>query len=56
MKDSYFERVSRLTQTKFWINNPTGEEADLAIKEGTVGCTCNPSYCGKMLFDRPGEQ
>ncbi len=21
-----------------------------------MGCTCNPSYCGKMLFDRPGEK
>ena len=53
---NYFNRVQSLTQTKFWINNPTRNEADWAIAEGAMGCTCNPSYCGKMLFDRPGEE
>ncbi|HUV15242.1 MAG TPA: transaldolase family protein [Pelolinea sp.] len=53
---SYFHRVHELTPTKFWINNPTREEADWALAEGASGCTCNPSYCGKMLFDRPGEE
>lgn len=53
---NYFKRVHALTPTKFWINNPTREEADWAITEGALGCTCNPSYCGKMLFDRPGEK
>ena len=56
MTNHYFKRVSELTQTKFWINNPTREEAEWAIVEGALGCTCNPSYCGKMLFDRPGEK
>lgn len=56
MSNNYFQRVEQLTPTKFWINNPTREEADWAIKEGAMGCTCNPSYCGKMLFDRPGEK
>lgn len=53
---NYFKRVQLLTPTKFWINNPTREEADWAINEGAMGCTCNPAYCGKMLFDRPREQ
>ncbi len=53
---SYFKRVQELTPTKFWINNPTREETDWALAEGALGCTCNPSYCGKMLFDRPGEK
>lgn len=53
---NYFKRVQELTPTKFWINNPTREEADWALAEGALGCTCNPSYCGKMLFDRPGEK
>lgn len=56
MQDTYFKRVQELTPTKFWINNPTREEADWALDAGALGCTCNPSYCGKMLFDRPGEK
>ena len=56
MTNNYFKRVAALTPTKFWINNPTREEAQWAIDAGAVGCTCNPSYCGKMLFDRPGEK
>ncbi len=56
MITNYFKRVSALTPTKFWINNPTREEAQWAIDAGAVGCTCNPSYCAKMLFDRPTEE
>ena len=52
---NYFKRVHALTPTKFWINNPTREEADLALAEGALGCTCNPSYCGKM-FERAEEK
>jgi len=47
---NYFQRVQHLTPTKFWINNPTKREADMAIEEGALGCTCNPAYCGKMLI------
>ncbi|NPV41607.1 MAG: hypothetical protein HPY72_09750 [Anaerolineae bacterium] len=56
MSNSYFKRVKQLTPTKFWINNPTRAEVELALAEGALGCTCNPSYCGKMLFDRPEEK
>ncbi len=52
--DPYFIRVSKLTPTRFWINNPTRGETDLAIKNGAVGCTANPSYGQKML-DHPDE-
>src|SRR4030065_49734 len=55
MVDHYFQRVHALPPTKFWINNPTRQEADWALAEGALGCTCNPSYCGKMLLDRPEE-
>jgi transaldolase len=48
----YFRRVSAQTSTRFWINNPTVAEAGKAIDAGAVGCTCNPSYCQKML-DHP---
>lgn len=45
----YFKRVSSLTPTKFWINNVTIKEANMAIEAGAVGCTQNPSYTWKML-------
>lgn len=50
----YFHRVSEQTPTRFWVNNPTRQEADWAIGEGAVGCTTNPSYCQKMI-DHPSE-
>jgi hypothetical protein len=34
MADHYFQRVHALTPTKFWINNPTRQEADWALAEG----------------------
>jgi len=49
MSDHYFHRVNRLSPTKFWINNPTREDAAWAIEEGALGCTNNPSYSFKML-------
>ena len=54
MHNSYFHRVTALTNTRFWINNPTREEAVAAIEAGAVGCTLNPSYTQKML-DHPQE-
>lgn len=48
-KSTYFHRVSEQTATRFWINNVTREEAQLAIDAGAVGCTQNPSYVWKML-------
>lgn len=54
MDNGYFHRVARLTPTRFWINNPTRAEADLAIAAGATGCTCNPSYTQKMV-DHPQE-
>lgn len=49
MIEGYFHRVNKLSPTKFWINNPSREEARLAIDAGAWGCTCNPSYGQKML-------
>jgi transaldolase len=45
----YFKRVHEQTQSRFWINNVTLEEARLALEAGAVGCTQNPSYVYKML-------
>jgi len=49
MDTGYFHRVARQTMTRFWINNVTRRQADLAIQAGAVGCTQNPSYTWKML-------
>src|SRR4026209_2747095 len=49
MNESYFIRVNQLTPTKFWINNPSRQQAGLAIEHGAAGCTCNPSYTQKMM-------
>lgn len=46
---NYFKRVQEMTPTRFWINNVTREEAHLAIENGAMGCTQNPSYAWKML-------
>ncbi len=54
IKGSYFKRVTTQTPTKFWINNPTRQQADLAIVNCASGCTNNPSYAQKML-DHPTE-
>ena len=45
----YFQRVTERTPTRFWINNPSQTEAELAIQNGAVGCTTNPSYSQKMI-------
>ncbi len=54
MAEGYFHRVHRLSPTRFWINNPTREQADQAIEAGAVGCTLNPSY-GQKMIDHPAE-
>ena len=46
---SYFFRVHEQTPTRFWINNVTREQAQLAIDYDAVGCTQNPSYVWKMM-------
>lgn len=46
---TYFHRAQQWTPTRFWINNVTREEANLAIEAGAVGCTQNPSYVWKMM-------
>lgn len=55
MQQDYFKRVQAATPTRFWINNVTRREAELALAAGAVGCTQNPSYVHKMLT-APGEK
>lgn len=56
MNKGYFYRVKDQTATRFWINNVTREEADLAINAGAVGCTQNPSYVYKMLVHNTEQE
>jgi transaldolase len=51
MEDGYFHRVTAQTLTRFWINNVTHRQTELALEAGAVGCTQNPSYTWKMLTD-----
>ena len=50
----YFHRVNAQTPTRFWINNVTQREAELAIEAGACGCTQNPAYVWKMLNHAEG--
>lgn len=49
MKAGYFHRVNTLSPTRFWINNPTLEEAEKAIAAGAINCTTNPTYAMKQI-------
>ncbi len=51
----YFERVRRETGGRFWVNNPTIEEMDLALAHGAMGCTTNPGYGGNLVKRAPDE-
>ena len=47
--NGYFHRVMQQSNTRFWINNPTIEEAYKAIEAGAISCTTNPTYSAKMI-------
>lgn len=51
MKQGYFQRLAQQSQNRFWINNPTMEQARKAIENGAISCTTNPSYTSKLLQD-----
>jgi transaldolase len=53
MAEGYFKRLQRETPTRLWINNPTLEEADLAIAAGAISCTTNPSYAARVIKMEP---
>ena len=55
MADHYFERVRAETGGRFWVNNPTREEMDLALAHGAMGCTTNPGYGGNLVKRAPDE-
>lgn len=47
-KPSYFDTINKKFGNGFWINNPTMEQANLAIAAGAISCTTNPTYAEKM--------
>lgn len=49
----YFHRVAKETPTRFWINNPTGEEINKALVAGAINMTSNPSYASRLLQKEP---
>ena len=53
MSTGYFHRVTQETPTRFWINNPSGEELEQAIAAGAVNCTTNPTYGAKLIKSEP---
>ena len=55
MRDHYFERVRKATGSRFWVNNPTSDEVDLALRYGAMGCTTNPAYGGNLVSRAPDE-
>jgi predicted aldo/keto reductase-like oxidoreductase len=55
VNEHYFERVRATTGGRFWVNNPTIEEMDLALEHGAMGCTTNPSYGGNLVKRAPQE-
>ncbi|MBA2634966.1 MAG: hypothetical protein H0U86_18535 [Chloroflexi bacterium] len=55
MTDTYFSRVAAQTGTRFWVNNPTAQELELALTNGAAGCTTNPAYGGNLAKRAPDE-
>ena len=51
--EHYFSILHRETENRFWINNPTAQEIDLAIRHGAIACTTNPAYCSRLLSVEP---
>ena len=55
MTEHYFDRVRAETGGRFWVNNPTLAEMDLALEHGAMGCTTNPGYGGNLVKRAPEE-
>lgn len=53
MREGYFHRVAANTPTRFWVNNPSGQELEKAVAAGAISCTTNPAYCSKLMRSEP---
>lgn len=50
---SYLHDVQERTKTRYWVNNPSMQECDIAISEDAFACTTNPAYCAKLFQSDP---
>jgi transaldolase len=48
-KFNYLQKAINSTPTKFWVNNPTMDEASKALQMGALGVTTNPTFCAKIM-------
>ena len=55
MGQTYFRQLVAETPTRVWVNNPTIEEIGLALGQGAVGCTTNPTYGANLLRRAPDQ-
>ena len=53
--ETYFDVIREKYGNGFWVNNPTLEQADLAIAAGCISCTTNPTYAEKNACLRNGR-
>jgi transaldolase len=49
------EQVRTATGTRFWVNNPSAAEVELALRHGAMGCTTNPAFAAGLLGRAPDE-
>jgi len=50
---TYLSQVQARTPTRFWVNNPTGEELALAVAADAFAGTTNPAYGARLLKTEP---
>lgn len=48
---AYFHEIRERFGTGLWVNNPTPEEADRAVRDGALGCTTNPTFAARMVAE-----
>lgn len=53
MSVGYFHRVTKETPTRFWVNNPSGPDMELALAASAINVTTNPSYCSRLITNEP---
>ncbi|MFA5447386.1 MAG: transaldolase family protein [Sphaerochaeta sp.] len=50
---SYLDNVQKNTNTRYWVNNPSMKECEIAIAQDAFACTTNPAYCAKLFQSDP---
>lgn len=50
---NFLEKMTAETKTRYWVNNPTLDEARKALANKVHSCTTNPAHCSKILQTDP---